>query len=276
MKRLLLLPLLLLGGCSSGPSGGPDPRTNAPNRLTVTLTLSQAINNTNYYYFGFDDDDDSTDGPVAIVTSTDVSNGVITGSRRVGGDENNPNAAQGLSVIVAYRAGQFNAFRRTPRANAQETLERFPGAFTGSVPFRASGNRITFTLDLDARNSNGNFLFRHNSNTPGDLAFSSLDTNFVTTNQVIFNSQDLRPKPFDAFGPNDGSGPVRAGTRGNVYETYDIRSSRTGPAAYTQADTRFGEPSGDVFNADGSLPDANERGRLDINAFSIEVRREVN
>lgn len=291
MKRSTLFAsfaLLALSGCASSPSGGPNTNTVAPNRLTVSMTLAQAVNNSNFYYFGFDDDGDTNTGPRAIVTEgSDSANGVITGGSRTGSNNSNPNAAIGLTVLVTYRGGQFSAFRRTAQQNGRETLDRIESAFTGSdgqSPTGVSGNRIFFTLDLDAfRTTNTStgatpgrqYLFRHNSITPGDLAFDRLETNFVTTNQVIFDSQDNRIKPFDALGPNNGIGSERGlGANANVFQSFDIRQTRTGPAAYNETDVQpFPETTGDVFNPDGSLPDTTERGRLDISAFRLEVRR---
>ena len=257
--------LVSLTGCASSPNGGPSTNLNAPNRLTVTMTLAQAVNSRYFYSFGFDDDDDASDGPIAIISTTDSANGVISGSTNPA----SANGSQGLTVLVRYQAGQFSVVRRTAQSNGNETLEEFPAAFIrqGNSP-SASGNQITFTLDLDAVNGNGNFLFRHNSTTKGDLAFRYLDTNFVTTSEIRRGQNDNRIKPYDAFGLNTN------GTTGNTYQRFDISSSRIGGSAYTQNDL-FPQPeaAGDVFNSDGSLPDTTARGQLDISGFSIEVRR---
>ena len=119
MKKILVFPILgLLGacfaGCAKGPAGGVTPI--AANRLTVNLTLQQAINPLFFYDFAFDDNGNPADGPVAIIGTTQTTNGVVGGS---------------FTVLVQYRGGQFIAFKRTDLGNGQEQLERASNAFIG-------------------------------------------------------------------------------------------------------------------------------------------------
>ena len=173
---LVAMALLLAGGCAKGPDGGPV--VPAPNRLTVTMTTQDVINNTGYIYaFAFDDDDDSSDGPGAIVTSTVLPNGVVGGS---------------FTVLVVYQGGTFQAFRRTVLPNGSEQLERSTNAFI-PFPAPATGRTISFTLNLDATTANtGVRLFR------ADV--QRLDINFVTTNERRLDPNNNLLKTFDAFG----------------------------------------------------------------------------
>lgn len=229
---LLLAPIILFTGCARGPSGGPSP-VNAPNRMTVTLTLQQPVNDLFYYSFAFDDDNNTATGPAAIIGPTNLQNGVVGGA---------------FTVLVQYHAGQFLVWRRTDLGNSQERLDLAPNAFVTAPP-RPSGNTITFTLDLDAMTESNVRLFTANT--------QRLDTNFVTTSEVRRDTNDLRRKPFDAFGPG----------LANFYNTFNIQGTQT----YTKADLNIGEPNNDVPN-DSSLPD-DQLARLDITDFTLQIQR---
>jgi len=208
----LFLAAPLLASCASGPSGGAT--VQAPNRLSVVMTTRAPINNNGAVYsFAFDDDDNSSDGPVAIVTSTTVPNGVVAGS---------------FTVLVQYEGGQYTVFRRTEGAGGTETLDRASRAFV-TQPQPAAGSTLAFTLDLDATTDSGARLFR--------AGVQRLDINFVTANERRRDPNDNLRKAFDAFG-NRSAG---------AFATFDVRSSRT----YRDADT-VQEPTGDVQTDDTS------------------------
>lgn len=239
MKRIIVFPILgLLGacfaGCAKGPAGGVTPV--AANRLTINLTLQQAINPLFYYDFAFDDNGNPADGPQAIIGTTQTTNGVVGGA---------------FTVLVQFRGGQFIAFKRTDLGNGQEQLERASNAFIG-VPV-GSGNTIQFTLDLDAKidadQTQRLFL---------PLAqLQQVDINFVTTSEIIRDPNNLQNKPFDAFG---------AGV--SQWFPFDISGTRT----IRNTDT-VREPTGDVFSPFGSAITEAQRAQLDITDFTIDVRR---
>lgn len=230
-STLAVLPFLG-SGCAKGPDGGPTTPT-APNRLTITLQTQQPINNSYLYAFAFDDDDVSGDGPVAIVSTTSLANGVVGGS---------------FSVLVLYQGGQYNVYRRTDLGNGAEQLDRASGAFV-TPPGPASGSTLTFTLNLDAVTDSGVRLFR--------VGTQRLDVNFVTTNEIRRDPNDLRRKAFDAFGSRLAS----------FYSTFDIRGSRT----YTNAQT-VQEPANDVQTDDTN--NTINLAQLDITNFTITVQRQ--
>ena len=242
MRRIAVFPILgLLGaafaGCAKGPAGGiPNPTAN---RLTVNLTLQQAINPAFFYDFAFDDDGSPADGPDAFIGTTQAANGVVGGS---------------FSVLVQYRGGQFLVFKRTDLGGGQEQLERFTNAFIG-VPV-ASGNNIQFTLNLDATADNAT-----NPPVAADFLFlrgvQQLDMNFVTTSEIIRDPNNLQNKPFDAFGPGVSQ-----------YFTFDVASTRTIRNTETVR-----EPTNDVFTPFGSTITEAQRAQLDITDFTIDVRR---
>ncbi|HEX8834755.1 MAG TPA: hypothetical protein VF719_11165, partial [Abditibacteriaceae bacterium] len=206
----------------------------AINRLAVTLTTQEAITEPYLYSFAFDDDNDRSDGPVAIVSSTTIPNGVVGGS---------------FTVLVQYQNGQYSAYRRTALANGGERLDRALQAFV-TVPTSPTGRTLSFTLDLDARTVSGERLF--------DPAATELNTNFITTTERRLDPNDNRRKSFDAFGPGQPA----------AYTTFEI-----GPASrytYTNS-TSVGEPANDVDNPDfSSLIKVKQ---LDITNFTIDVRR---
>jgi hypothetical protein len=237
LNRCFLLPAalcLFASGCSKSPSGAPT-APQAVNRLRVSIQLQQPLNPQYFYSFAFDDDDDSADGPVAITGPTTLTNGIVGGS---------------FTVLVQYTAGQFNAYRRA-FVNGTETLVRVPGAFVTTPT--ASGQAISFVLNMDAQTEGGVYLFRHSTGggTP-NLAVSSLDTNFVTSNERRRDPNDLRPKAFDAF-------------RTNTYIPLTINLTRD----YTNQD--IGEPTGDVFSNDTNN-NINEA-QLDMTDVNIRVER---
>lgn len=244
MKKLLFIPMLalapaVLNGCAKSPAGAVTP--GGKNRLTVNMTLQQPISPTFYYDFAFDDDGDAGDGPAAIIGTTTLANGVVGGS---------------FKVLVQYRGGQFLVFRRTDNGNNNETLERASNAFIG-VP-TAGGNTFNFTLDLDATVDNS-----ANPPTAADRLFDAnvtqLDTNFVTTSEIIRDPNNLLLKPFDALGEVSGAA--------NLYETFNVASTRT----FRNVDT-VREPTGDA-NAGNSAITSQQLATLDITDFTIDVRR---
>lgn len=229
---VLLACPMLVGSCAKGPSGGPT-LINARNRLGVTLNLQQPVNNTFYYDFAFDDDDVTSTGPAAIIGPTTLLNGVVGNS---------------FTVLVQYHAGQFLVWRRTDLGNGQEKLDIASNPFV-VPPQPAFGSTIEFTLDLDATTDSGVRLFAAN--------VQRLDTNFVTTSEIRRDPNDLRRKPFDAFGPN----------LANFFTSFDIRSTQV----YNSGNLTFTEPSGDVQN-DASIPD-NQVSSVDIASFALAVQR---
>ena len=232
-STLALAVLPFLGsGCAKSPSGGPTAPT-APNRLTINLQTQQPINNSYLYAFAFDDDDVSGDGPVAIVSTTTLANGVVGGS---------------FTVLVTYQGGQYNVYRRTDLGNGAEQLDRASSAFV-TPPSPANGSTLSFTLDLDAVTDTGVRLF--NAGT------QRLDVNFVTTNEIRRDPNDLRRKAFDAFGSRLAS----------FYSTFDIRGTRT----YTNSGT-VQEPANDVQTDDTN--NTINLAQLDITNFTITVQRQ--
>lgn len=186
----LFLPFSLLfplAGCAKSPSGG-GPVNNAPNRLQVTLNLKGTLSTRAYYAVAFDDDA-TREGPKAIVSGSRQSdaitplNGVASGSFR---------------FVVVYSPEGFTVYRRPDPTNPnQEIIERTNLPFvSGRLPV-ASANAINFTLDLDARDSNGNFYFAHDASgqfTPTQFKINA----FATTRP--FRNPDQRIKPVDALG----------------------------------------------------------------------------
>lgn len=261
----------IFSGCAKSPSGGPNTSTgNAPNRMTISMTLAQAINtggdadaNNFTYAFAFDDDDnlddDGTfDGPVAIVGATNIPNGVVAGSN----NNNSDNSTRGYSILVFYRAGQFEVFRRTPMRDGGEQLESARNgstpAFVGTPRITNQGRTIQVTLNLDAKTNSGADLFRHDSS---GIAVKKLDTNFITSSAILppGSSQQGSVKAFDAFGVGNS----------NLYNTFDITQSGR---VYTQNDSLVTEVAGDVSNPNVVI-NQNLVPRLDMTGFSISVVR---
>jgi hypothetical protein len=233
-----LLPALglLVSGCAKSPSGGPT-TPQAANRLRVSVQLQQPVNPSYFYAFAFDDDDDSSDGPGALTGTSIIANGVVGGS---------------FTVLVLYNQGQFNAYRRS-FSNGAESLIPIVGAFVTTPT--VSGQTISFVLNLDARNADGLYLFRHSTGggTP-TLAVRDLDTNFITTNERRLDPNDSRPKAFDAFRTSPNSYIPLA-----IDQTID----------YTNRN--IGEPTSDVFSNDTSNT-VNEA-QLDLTDVNIRVER---
>ena len=245
MKKIALFSILslvplALSGCAKTPAGGPTV-PGSPNRLTVNMTLQQAISPTFYYDFAFDDDNDRSDGPAAIIGTTPLANGVVGGS---------------FSVLVQCRGNNFQVFRRRLLANGQETLEPASRAFV--VAPTARGNTISFTLNLDATVDNA-----ADPSTPADRLFDAdvteLDVNFVTTSEVIRDPNNLLLKPYDAL----GEVPRAA----NLYATFPVSSTRT----FRNVE-RVREPANDV-EAGNSNISTQQLASLDITDFTIDVRR---
>lgn len=243
LSTTALLSYALLNGCARGPSGSAVVN-NAHDRLIITLTTRQPINDSYFYDFAFDDDNISATGPGAITTFTNLTNGVVGGS---------------FKVLVQYRGGQYIVYRRTSTGSNSETLDRASTAFV--VPPTPAGGSTTlrFTLNLDAKTDSGAYLFRHQLNASGTqtLAANYLDTNFVTTSTILRDPNDATRKAFDAFGTLSPS----------TYQTFDIRANRT----YTNADT-VQEPANDVFSNDPT--NSINVGSLDIVDFSFAVQRQ--
>ena len=245
MKKIALFSILSLvpfafSGCAKTPAGGPT-QPGSPNRLTVNMTLQQALSPTFYYDFAFDDDGDASDGPAAIIGTTTLANGVVGGS---------------FSVLVQCRANNFLVFRRRLLGNGQETLEPASRAFV--VPPIARGNTISFTLDLDATVDNA-----ASPPTAADRLFAAgvtqMDMNFVTTSEVIRDPNNLLLKPYDAL----GEVPRAA----NLYETFNVSSTRT----FRNVET-VREPANDVEPGNSNIS-TQQLASLDITDFTIDVRR---
>ena len=249
MRLIALIPLSALigaafsgclSGCAKGPAGGPV--VPAANRLTVNMTLQQAINPQFFYTFAFDDDGDPTDGPGAIIGTTQLTNGVVGGA---------------FTVLVQYRGGQFQVFRRRFVNNNQEILERSTNAFVDTAT--AAGNTIRFTLNLDARIDvdpdpnipDDDFLFARNT--------QQLDVNFVTTSEIIRDPNNLSLKPFDALGELPRAP--------NQFATFDISSTRT-----IRNTNTVREPTNDADPGNTNIS-AQQLAQLDITDFTIDVRR---
>ncbi|MBV9865208.1 MAG: hypothetical protein JO316_07640 [Abitibacteriaceae bacterium] len=231
---IIISVLLALAGCAHDPSSGGPTVPTAHNRLVVTMTTQQPINDAYIYDFAFDDDNISSTGPAAIVGFTNLTNGVVGGS---------------FTVLVQYRGGQYTVYRRTATSATTETLDRASRAFVVAPTPAGGGNTLSFTLDLDALTDSGARLFKANT--------QYLDTNFVTTNTILRDPNDFTRKAYDAFGPQ----------LPNFYNTFDIRANRT----YTNAQT-VQEPANDVLSDDptGSINLA----QLDIVDFTLTIQRQ--
>ena len=243
MKHFKLLPLcglLALAGCSKSPSTGPGTGVVAPNRLTVTLTTRENLNADYYYGVAFDDNPNDGDGPRAIEGNTPIANGVMGGSFR---------------LLVLYRRNVFEIWRRTDPTDPATERQILTSPFIG-VP-RASGNSIQFTLDLDARQPNGNFFFAHDAN--GQLAPDRLDINFATTNIILRNANDNRIKPVDAF---------ETAAIGIPISDFDIRATRTTDIPDDPRDIR---PGVDASFTTG--PNQVNFGQLDVTNLRLQVER---
>ena len=151
-------------------------------------------------------------------------------------------------MLVQYHGGQFLCWRRTDLGNGTETLDPCTNAFV-VPPSPSFGTIISFTLNMDATTNSGKNLFTPNTQI--------LDVNFVTTSEIRRDPNDLRRKPFDAFGPFLSS----------FWQPLDIRGNQT----YTNSQLQPTEPSGDVLN-DGSLQ-TSDLSTLDIIDFSIQILR---
>lgn len=243
LSTAALLGYALLNGCARGPSGGIT-TSNSHNRLIVTMTTRQPINDSYFYDFAFDDDNISATGPAAITTFTNLTNGVVGNS---------------FTVLVQYRGGQYIVYRRTSTGPNTETLDRASTAFVVPPTPAGGGTTLSFTLNLDAKTDSGAYLFKHQLNASGTqtLAANYLDTNFVTTSTILRDPNDATRKAFDAFGSFSPA----------TYQTFDIRANRT----YTNADT-VQEPPNDVITNDPT--NSINVSSLDIVDFSFAVQRQ--
>ncbi len=247
LKPLLSLDVVLglatalaLSGCAKGPAGGPT-TPQAVNRMTVSMTLQQPVNPAYFYDFAFDDNGVESDGPVALVGSSSLTNGVVGGS---------------FGVLVECLGGsRFNVYRRTRVGNG-ENLQLVPNAFV-TQPALVTGTTIIFTLNLDATytdSATGQVmrLFR----SPSGGFPTALDVNFVTSDEQRRDPNNNLPKTFDAFFD-------RASSR---YLTIHSLGTQT----ITNADT-VQEPANDVTTADttGRVNVA----QLDIVDFQIDIVR---
>lgn len=247
MKRIVLLGLAAWGisGCAKGPDdgGGPTP-PQAVNRMTVSMRLQQPVNRAYFYDFAFDDDGDQSDGPVAIIGQTALTNGVVGGSYTV--------------LVECLGGSRFNVYRRTQNGNGED-LQLVPNAFV-TQPGVQSGDTLSFTLNLDATYTDRatgqeTRLFRSSS---GGFP-TALDINFVTSDERRRDPNNNLPKTFDAFF-------FRGASR---YLTLRSLNSDT----VTNANT-VNEPANDVTTIDTS--NRVERERLDIVDFNINIRRSNN
>jgi len=232
--------LLGVAGCAKGPSGGAPP-VNALNRLTVSMTLQQPVNNAYYYAFAFDDDDETNDGPRAIISSTNFTNGIVGGS---------------FGVLVLYNAGRFLVFRRTDQGNGTERLEPASRAFVIPPQTPVTGTTIRFTLDLDAN------IDTTGTPTAADRLFRAgaqrLNVNFVTTDRLQRDPNDLRQKAYDALNEFEGAADFSL--------TIPLNATQT----FTNAQT-VREPTNDAVI--GVNPIDFNAAPLDITDFSIRVER---
>ncbi len=247
-----LLPLLLFSaGCAKGPAGGGGPVNNAPNRLQVTLNLKGTLSTRAYYAVAFDDDS-GREGPKAIVSGSRQSdaitplNGVASGSFR---------------FIVVYSPEGFTTYRRPdPSSPNQEIIERSNLPFvSGRLPV-ASANAISFTLDLDARDSSGNFYFTHDAS--GRFAPTQLKINAFATTRP-FRNPDERIKPVDAL----GGAPALTSTP----ETFQVGGTRR-----ATLNDDFGAVDRNFFDAsfdNTSDPDYVNFSQLDIRTLDLVVTR---
>ncbi len=178
--------LLPLSGCAKSPSNAVT-TNNAPNRLQVTINLRGTLSTRAYYAVAFDEG--TAIGPRARLNgSTTSDNEVVPLNGIVGGS---------FRFAVIYEAGTFTVYRRPDPASPNlEIAERTSLPFvSGQLP-RVSANAITFTLNLDARDSSGNFYFSHGLNS----TFSPLQLriNAIATTRPSIN--DARIRPVDALG----------------------------------------------------------------------------
>ena len=179
---------LLVSGCANDPRS-TGPTTNSANRLEVNLTTAGPINPNFYYAVAFDDQTGDGVGPVALLGNTAaILNGVVGGNFR---------------LAVIYHLNQFQVYYRSDPTDPGTERQVLDSPFF--VQPRATTNAIQFTLDLDAKLSNGNFFLPRNA---ANLAPDRLDLNFVTTNTILRVAQDNRIKPVDSFGPATVSTPI--------------------------------------------------------------------
>ena len=242
MKRFFLAALaatLILAGCANTPSTGPV--VNSANRLETVLTTVGPLDPRFYYAVAFDDQTGDGAGPRAILGNTSVLNGVVGGNFR---------------LVVIYHLNQFQVFYRsnpTDPGTEREVLES--PFFTQPI---ATPNGIQFTLDLDAKLSDGTFFLPR---TAANLAPDRLDLNFVTTNTILRSPDDNRIKPIDSFGPATASTPI-----------VDFQIAATRP-------TNNPDPTNDQrldvapsFSTQAS-PDFANYGNLDVNNLQINIIR---
>ncbi len=193
MKPTHLLPLaatlLFLPGCASGPAGGAS--ISAPNRLEATLTLARTVDPDYYYGVAFDDIPGDSQGPVGIEGNTPILNGVVGGSWR---------------MLVLWHLNEFQIFRRSIPTDPASEVRVLASPFLGTP--RASNNSVDFTLDLDAKLSDGTYFFTHTVGATPVLAVDRFDLNAVTTNTIIRNVADTRIKPVDTIGSATIATPV--------------------------------------------------------------------
>lgn len=246
---LTLAALLPLAGCAKSPSNGGIVN-NAPNRLQVTLNLKGTLSTRAYYAVAFDEG--TSEGPRARLSgSTTSENDVVPLNGVVGGS---------FRFAVIYEAGVFTVYRRPdPTSPNLEIAERTSLPFvSGQLP-RTSSNAITFTLDLDARDSQNNFYFSHDMNgqfTPTQLRLNAIATVFPSRN-------DTRTRPTDAL----GGAPALTSTP----ETFQVGGTRRATINddFGQADQRQYDPS---FN-NTSDPNYVNFNSLDIRSLDLNLVR---
>lgn len=219
--------LLPFSGCAKSPSGG-GVVNNAPNRLQVTLNLKGTLSTRAYYAVAFDEG--SSQGPRAILSGSRRSDVVVPLNGVVGGT---------FRFAVIYEAGVFTVYRRpNPASPNLEIVERTNLPFvSGQLP-RASANAISFTLDLDARDSQNNFYFSHDLN--GQFVPTQLRLNAFGT--VRPSAQDERIRPVDALGgaPALTSTPetfqVGAARRATLNDDFGAADRQTNPEPHPSFD----------------------------------------
>lgn len=237
--------LLPLSSCAKSPSGGPV--NQVPNRMQVTLTIKGGLAGKGYYAVAFDDDP-TRQGPVAITGASNTANlnKIVGGTYR---------------FAVVYNANRFTVYRRpNPALETGEVIELSSTPFVGNATPRATTNSINFTLNLDAKASDGSFYFAHDNT--GQLTTTEINVNAIATTRPFTNPQDQRIKPVDALGFSTTSTPERV----------QIGSTRS-----VNINDDFGTP--DLNNYDPSFSSPNTEpdfvlpAQLDIQALNLNVVR---
>jgi hypothetical protein len=214
-----LLPLTT--GCAHTPGG----TATIPQReLILTMTVAGIIAPDDFYYLALDFSGDPAKGPLPVVGSP-WGNGWGTGS---------------ITHYVSIHGNQAQVFRIQPGTNLLQSVLLGP-PFDYQPPL--NGPTLTVTLDLDT-------LVAPTS------GITTVNVNYITTDQVVVDPRFNGPKLVDAFGLD-----------GSHYITIPIGNSRV----FTNNDfpTKIEGP-GDVLLVPQRVP-ANAP-NLDIVDWQIEVR----